>query len=350
MLALTPLLQPAALLKTLTLLKNSQRIVLFGHRGPDGDAIGSSLGWAAYLRSLGKTVTVVMPDMEPDFLRWMPNVQAVKHYSEEVERPEIRQAVAAADLLCCLDFCQLSRLGDTGLIQLLQHAKAPRMVIDHHSDPETENVDALISRPEASSTCELVFRLIHQLGGYGTMTRSGACCLYCGMMTDTGAFAYNSNDPEIFLIVSLLLKKHIDRERIYRNVFHSFSPNRLRFWGFLLSQRLQFLHGGRAAVLAYSAADMAAYQFRRGDAEGLVNEPLQVRGCRLSVSLREDTLQSLCIHVSLRSVDDIPCNIIAQEFFNGGGHRNASGGELHCTLQEAVKTAEEAIEKYRHCL
>ena len=346
----SPLIQPAEMLKIMSLLKNSKRIVLFGHRGPDGDAIGSNLGWAEYLRKLGKNVTIVMPDMEPDFLRWMPNVQYIKHYCEEGERVEIRNAILTADLLCFLDFSQYKRLGDQQLIEILQHSKAKKMVIDHHLDPETENTDFIISRPKASSTCELVFRLVYQLGGYDAMTRSGACCLYCGMMTDTGAFAYNSNEPEIYMIVSLLLKKNIDKEKIYRNVFYSFSQNRLRFWGFLLCQRLRFLQGGKAAVIAYSAEDMATYKFKRGDAEGFVNEPLKVRGCRLSVSLREDTLQQNRIHVSLRSVDDIPCNVIAKDFFNGGGHLNASGGELNCSLEEAVKTAENAIIKYRDCL
>ena len=346
MLELTPILQPDEMLKTLTLLKGCKRIVMFGHRGPDGDALGSNLGWAEYLRHLGKQVTIVMPDMEPDFIKWLPNIQYVKHYCNDDEKPVIRKAIATADLLCFLDFSQLKRVEDSTLIDILQKSKAKRIIIDHHLDPDIHNADLVISRPKASSTCELVFRLIYQLGGYGKLSRSGACNLYCGMMTDTGSFAYNSNDPEIYLIISLLLKKGIDKEKIYRNVFYSFSQNRLKFWGFLLNERVTFKQGGKAAIIAYSGEDMAKYKFKRGDGEGFVNEPLKVRGCRLSISLREDTVQQNVIHVSLRSVDDIPCNIIAKEYFNGGGHLNASGGELKCSLQEAVRIAETAIEKY----
>lgn len=348
--SLSPILQPAELLKFLNLLKESKKIVVFGHRGPDGDAIGSALGWAEYLRNLGKQVAIVMPDMEPDFIKWLPNAQYVKHFCNDEDKPAIKKAVAAADLLCFLDFSQQKRLDDATLIEIVRKSKARRVIVDHHLDPDTDGIDITVSRPQASSTSELVFRLIFQLGGYESMTRSGACALYCGMMTDTGAFTYNSNEPEIYQIISLLLQKGIDKEKIYRNVFYSFSQNRLKFWGFLLCERLTFHQGGKAAIIAYTAEDMAKYKFKRGDAEGFVNEPLKVRGCRLSISLREDTLQREKIHVSLRSVDDVPCNAIAGEYFNGGGHFNASGGELHCPLQEAVKIAESAIEKYKDVL
>lgn len=94
---------------------------------------------------------------------------------------------------------------------------------------------------------------------------------------------------------------------------------------------------------------MKRFQFIRGDAEGLVNMPLQVKGMRVSISLREDTEKDV-IRVSLRSVDDFPCNQMAERFFNGGGHLNASGGELPFPLEEALKTAERAIEAYRDLL
>ena len=343
---LQPLLQNAALLKVVTLLKNAGKAVILGHCRPDGDAIGAALGWAEYLRHLGKQVSIVMPDPEADFLKWMPGAQHILHFSDYEQKIRARKAIAAADLLCLLDFSQTHRLNDEGLIELVKMSKAQKLMIDHHLDPDTSSADFTISRPEASSTCELVFRLIYTLGGYDHLSRSGACCLYCGLMTDTGSFAYNSNDPDLYLIVSLLMRKGIDKERIYRNIYHCFSTNRLKFWGFLLNERLQFYKSGKAAIIAYSSSDMEAYKYKRGDAEGFVNEPLKVRGCRLSISLREDTVVQDKIHVSLRSIEDVPCNLIAQRFFNGGGHLNASGGELRCSLAEAVKTAEQAIEAF----
>lgn len=347
---LKPLLQGPQLFQLLNILKNAKKVVVLGHCRPDGDAIGSSIAWAEYLRNLGKQVSIVMPDPEADFLKWLPNSQYILHFSEDEQRANARNAIAAADLCCCLDFNHLKRLGDEALRDMVAKSKARRIMIDHHLEPDATGMDFVVSRPKASSTCELVFRLIHELGGYDGMSRSGACCLYCGLMTDTGSFAYNSNDPDLYLIVSLLMRKGIDKEKIYRNIYHCFSQNRLKFWGFLLNERLTFHKSGKAAVIAYSCSDMETYRYKRGDAEGFVNEPLKVRGCRLSISLREDTLVPDKIHVSLRSVDDVPCNLISQRFFNGGGHLNASGGELHCSLPEAVKVAEEAIEAFKDVL
>ena len=90
---------------------------------------------------------------------------------------------------------------------------------------------------------------------------------------------------------------------------------------------------------------MKRFHYIRGDAEGLVNEPLKVKGMRLSISLREDTEKEV-IRISVRSVDDFPANALAVEFFNGGGHFNAAGGELPFPLDEAIKTAERAIAAY----
>lgn len=345
---LKPLLATSELLLLMQLLKNAKRVVVLGHSAPDGDAMGSSLGWAEYLRNIGKHVSIVMPNPAADFLRWLPGAQNVLFYTDEEHQSAARKAIAEADLICCLDFNQLSRLRED-VSALVEKSKAKRIMVDHHLNPDSTGMAMVVSRPKASSASELVFRLINELGGYDRMTRSGACCIYCGMMCDTGSFTFNSADPEVYLIIAMLLAKGIDKDKIYRNVFHSFSANRLKFWGYMLHEKLKFYAGGRASIMTYNCEEMKRFKFIRGDAEGLVNQPLQVRGCRLSISLREDTDLDV-IRVSLRSVDDVPCNQISAEFFNGGGHLNASGGELACTLEEAVKIAEQAIEKYRDCL
>ena len=199
------------------------------------------------------------------------------------------------------------------------------------------------------STSELVFRLILQLGGFEDMTQSMATCIYTGMMTDTGGFTYNSNDPAIYEIISMLLTKNIDKDKIYRNVFNVYSVDRIRLTGYILNEKLTFYASNRASIFTLTRDEMKHFNFIRGDAEGLVNMPLQVKGMRLSISLREDTERDV-IRVSLRSVDDFPCNKMAEEFFNGGGHLNASGGELPFPLSEAIKTAERAIEAYENLL
>ena len=328
------------------LLLNKDNIVVIGHVSPDGDAMGSCLAWADYLTGQGKNVSVVMPNHAPDFLKWLPGAYRIVYGADHPAAVE--RILDEADLVCCIDFAEAKRVQD--MTPLLQAAKAPRLVIDHHLNPDADFATAmLISRPGASSASELVFRVILQLGGYPRLTTKAATCIYCGIMTDTGNFAWGSDDPELYQIVSMLMRKGINKDKIYRHVFYSYSENRLRFMGYTLSERFRMLADGKAAILTMSRPDMERFHYLRGDSEGWVNMPLQIKGCRLSIFLREDTERDV-IRVSLRSVDDVPCNKMAAEFFNGGGHLNASGGELPFPMEEAIRTAEQAVEAYKDLL
>ena len=340
-----PLLNNTELFSLMRTLQNARKVVVIGHRGPDGDALGSSLGWAEYLKGLGKSVIVVMPNPFPDFLRWIPNSEKVVFYDHK--RDYARHLIEGTDLICMLDFNSLHRLQDMG--DDVANSKADKLMIDHHLDPDRSCAQMLISHPEMSSTSELIFRLVYQLGGYENMTKQGASALYCGMMTDTGGFTYNSNDPEIYSIISKLLEKGIDKDKIYRNVFNTYSASRLRLQGYILYEKLKFYADTKASIFTLTRDEMQKFHFIRGDAEGLVNMPLQVKGMRLSISLREDTEKDV-VRVSLRSVDDFPCNKMAEDFFHGGGHLNASGGELPFPLDDAVKTTERAIDAYKDLL
>lgn len=344
---ITPLLSDIEMLRLMSILRDSKRIVVTGHRSPDGDAMGSALAWAEYLRHIGKQVSVVLPNPCPDFLRWLPGIQNVLFYSENEMRDNAIKAIREADLIFLLDFNALHRLQEMALI--VEKSKARRIMIDHHEAPDSSCAEMLISHPEACSTCELVFRLVYQLGGFEQMSRGGAACIYCGMMTDTGGFSYASNNPEIFIIIAHLLTKGIDKDRITRNVNNTWSEHRLRFFSYILSEKLKFSHAHRAAIFTITREEMKRFRYIRGDSEGLVNEPLKIKGMRLSISLREDTEKDV-IRISVRSVDDFPANKLAEEFFNGGGHVNASGGELPFPLEEAIKTAERAINAYAHLL
>lgn len=340
-----PLLSQEELFELMRIVQSSRRIVICAHRGPDGDAVGSCLGWAEYLTHLGKQVKVVLPNPFPDFLRWLPNSHTIQFYAKHEK--EARQIIQDADLIFCLDFNALDRLQE--MRDAVAKSSADKVIIDHHLNPDREMARMTISHPEACSTSELVFRLIHQLGGFEQMTRLGATCIYTGMMTDTGGFTYSSSRPEIYEVISLLLSKGIDKDKIYRNVFNVYSVDRIRLTGYILYEKLQFLADNHASLFTLTREEMKRFNFIRGDAEGLVNMPLQVKGMRLSISLREDTERDV-VRVSLRSVDDFPCNKMAEEFFNGGGHPNASGGELPFPLSAAVETAQKAIEAYRHLL
>ena len=328
-----------------TLLKDivtrSASIVVCCHKSPDGDAIGSSLAWAEYLRSNGKQVTVIVPDAYPDFLQWLPNTEKILRYDKHQQQAD--DIIGQADLIFCLDFNATSRLDL--MQQVIDSSVASKVLIDHHLNPDINTVLS-VSHPEMSSTAEMVFRVIWQLGGFEAMDKKCAVPIYCGMMTDTGGFTYNSNRPEIFFIICQLLTKNIDKDKIYRNVFNNYSSWAIRLRGYIMSQKLNVFEDLHASYYALSRQDMKDYHFIKGDAEGLVNEPLRIKGMKMSISLREDDRKDNCIWVSLRSVDDFSVNEVAQKFFNGGGHFNASGGHLDCSLAEAEKITRQAIMYY----
>ena len=325
---------------------NSNRIVICCHKSPDGDALGSSLAWAEYLRTQGKEPDIIVPDAYPDFLQWLPGSDRIIRYDKHAA-DKADEMLQKADLIFCLDFNGANRVDE--MKYALEQSPAHKIMIDHHLEPSMDTV-LTVSHPQMSSTSELVFRIIWQLGGFEEMSRKCAVCIYCGMMTDTGGFTYNSNQPEIFFIVSQLLTKGIDKDKIYRNVFNNFSPWAIRLRGYLMSQKLNIFNDLHAAYFTISRRDMRDFHFIKGDAEGLVNEPLKIKGMRLSISLREDDRRDNTIWVSLRSVDDFPCNLVASEFFNGGGHLNASGGRLHCTLDEAERVVRRAFAHYEDLL
>lgn len=323
-----------------SLIDGAERIAICAHRSPDGDALGSSLGLANYLRVMGKNPVVIMPDMFPDFLQWLPGAQQIMRYDKKPE--EVKTVMEQAELIFCMDFSQEDRLGN--LAPLLHDSPAQKVVLDHHPSP---SIDArlMVSHPELSSASEVAFRVIWQLGGFKAMTTQSAVPLYCGMMTDTGAFTFNSNSPEVYFIISQLLTKGIDKDKIYRNVYHNYSEWRMRLTGYVLYEKMHVFAKKNAAYFTLTRNDLKRFHYIKGDAEGLVNMPLQIRGLRLSISLREDTEHDNLIWVSLRSVDNFSCTKLAQKYFNGGGHLNASGGRLNCSMAEAEQIVRRAIEE-----
>lgn len=321
-----------------SLINDAETIVICCHMNPDGDALGSSLGWAEYLRTLGKDPVVIVPDQYPDYLQWLPNSEKIIRYDKHTEQAEL--LLKTADLICCLDFNTPSRTDQ--MAETLVSAAAKKLLIDHHLGPDIET-ELTVSHPEASSTSELVFRLVWQLGGFESQSRHFAIPIYCGMMTDTGGFTYNSSDPDIYFIISQLLTKKINKDKIYRNVYHNYSENRLRLLGYVMLEKLVVDASRHASYFTLTRQDLRRFHFIKGDAEGLVNMPLQIKGHKLSVSLREDTEKDNLVWVSLRSVDNFPCNKMAELFFNGGGHLNASGGRLNCSIEEAIKITQQAF-------
>lgn len=324
-------------------LEQAEKIVIVSHVSPDGDAIGSSLGLWHFLNTQDKTANVIVPNAFPDFLKWMPGSKDILLYDRYKEFAD--QLIAEADIICCLDFNAIHRIDAMG--EAISAAPAKKILIDHHLDPEPF-CDILISHPGLSSTSELIFRLICRMGYFNEISKEGAECIYTGMMTDTGGFTYNSNDREIYFIISELLTKGIDKDEIYRKVFNTYSESRLRLMGYVLTQ-MRVYTDCNAALISLTKKEQRRFNYIRGDSEGFVNIPLSIKNVVFSCFLREDTEKPM-IKISLRSVGSFPCNQVAAEFFNGGGHLNASGGEFYGTLEEAREVFEAALRKYKPLL
>lgn len=325
-------------------LDKEEKFVIVTHISPDGDAVGSSLGLWHFLTGLGKTATIITPNPFPDFFKWMPGSKEILFYDRYSEFAD--QLIAEADVICCLDFNVLSRIGD--MANAVSQSQAKKILIDHHPQPD-QFADAMVSHPELASTSELVFRFICRLGYFCDITKEGAECIYTGMMTDTGGFSFNSNNPEIYFIISELLIKGIDKDAIYRKVFNTYSEGRLRLMGHVLTQ-MKTYPSCRAALITLTKREQDMFNYIRGDSEGFVNLPLSMKNTVLSCFLREDTEKNI-IRVSLRSVGNFPCNRMAAEFFHGGGHLNASGGEIvGATMEEAVALFEQSLEEYKPVL
>ena len=314
--------------------------VLTCHAGPDGDALGSTLGMAHYLRELGKEALVIVPDAFPDFLAWMPCAQDIVRFDKHRDKAELM--LAAADVIFAMDYNALSRVDDMGA--LISKSKAKKVLVDHHLQPDSF-CNLMFSYPQLSSTCEVVFRLVVAMEGYERLTKAACECIYAGMVTDTGCFSYGPCTQEVYLIISMLMQKEINKDRIYNKIYNNYSEGRLRLMGYVLYKKMRVFPEYHTALITLSREEMKRFEFNKGDTEGLVNIPLQMKGIYFSAFLREDTEKDL-IRVSLRSQGTFPCNKFAAKYFGGGGHLNASGGQHNGTLKEAINIFEKAIEEF----
>ncbi|MCM1505020.1 MAG: bifunctional oligoribonuclease/PAP phosphatase NrnA [Muribaculum sp.] len=312
------------------LLEESERIVITCHKSPDGDAIGSALGLAHTLSNIGKEAKVVTPDRPPRNLRSLPGVKDVVPFTQYPDFAQ--QLLSDADLVFCLDFNALYRVDR--MRDALAAAPCPKIMVDHHEGPEAF-ADVIISHPEQSSTSVLVFRLLCRLELFDRIDRKAASCIYTGMMTDTGNFTYNSNDPDLYIIIAELLRKGVNKDEIYKKVMNTKTSDVLKLHAYAIAEKMELFPELHTALIVLRQADLKQFDYHPGDDEGLVNMPLGIEDMVYSVYLREDSNQ---IKVSTRSIGDFRADLICQDFYNGGGHINAAGGELPPDLDKALET------------
>lgn len=318
------------------------------HRDPDADALGSSLGWASYLIRKGHAVTVISPTEYAANLNWLPGMENVLVYEKAADQRNCKRKIDEATLICCLDFSALSRLKDLG--KVVQDAKATKMLIDHHLEPEYF-AKWMIWDTYAAATAQLVYSLIKTIE-VGLQTteifdKSMAECLYAGIMTDTGSFRHANVTPEVHLAVADLMLTGFDTSRVHRLIYDSAPLSRLQFLGYVLSQKLTVIPEYRTAYMVLTEAELIKFNSSTGETEGIVNYGLQVENvvmCALFIERKGE------VKISFRSVGSFSVRDLASSHFSGGGHKNASGGRSDLTVTETLDKFLSVLPSYQQAL
>ena len=324
-------------------LAQPKRIAILSHRNPDGDAIGSSLGLQKYLDKIGHDTTVLFPSEFPDFVEWMEGSSDIVIYDNEPERST--DIIKNAELIFCLDFNGLNRIDELGKVVETQ-TETPKVLIDHHMNPD-DFAEYTLSDTSASSTCELVYDFIHLLDDRANLDIRIASDLFVGILTDTGSFKY-STSAKLYRTAADLVELGVDDYGIQDRLFNSMTEKQLRLLSYCLSSRVMKIYDEYCTgIIVLSQHDYKRYDIQRGDTEGIVNYILKIKHIRFAVLITE---QPNIVKLSLRSTGDFSVQEIAQKYFKGGGHKNASGGISYQTLWGTVERFKKILPNYREQL
>lgn len=310
------------------LLSTPKNIVITTHQKPDGDAMGSSLALYNYLQPKGHNVRVVTPTDFPTYFKWMPNCDEVWNFEEN---PTLSNAlVYEADLIFCLDFNDLSRIEPFN--KAFEQTQAKIVLIDHHLYPKPF-AHFILHDTSACSTCELVFRFLEMLDKDYTFTKEVATCVYTGILTDTGSFSNGATNKKSFEITAQLLDAGLDIIDVQENLNQHGREEKLRFIGNALSRKMTIREDLGIGYIVVDRKDAYRFNLQNGDTEGLVNYPLSIENVKVAILIKQE---AKIIKLSFRSKGTYSVEKICREHFEGGGHRNASGGKSFLSLEETI--------------
>lgn len=310
-------------------LQASKNIVILTHHRPDGDAIGSSLALALFLKKKGFFPQVIIPSAFSEQFNFLKGVEDVLNF--ETEREKTIRLIEEAELIFCLDFNSIARLNQ--LATILSRAKAPKIMVDHH--PEPDNFAKFeYCNDKYGSTAELIYELILMIDSDYQFETSVAEAIYTGILTDTGMFQYPSTRAETFKIAANLFDAGVNGNKIFNHIYNNYSENRLKFLGYSISEKMKVFPDKNAAMIFINREEIDRFELGIGDTEGLVNYPLKLTGIKFSTLIieREDLVK-----LSFRSIEDFDVNDFARKHFLGGGHKNAAGGQSKLSLEKTVQ-------------
>jgi phosphoesterase RecJ-like protein len=292
-------------------LLDAERVVLTTHVRPDGDGIASELALAHILRKNAKQVRIVNHDQTPEMYQWLPGAERIVSLDDGADNP----LPAHFDLGVLLDCASESRIGKAARVV----ARSSRIIsIDHHENLGCHR-DYCYINTDASSIGEILYRLLPDPAAY--LDRDIATCLYTSIIWDTGSFAYSNTSAKVFRIVSRLLKYGVDPAHVYAMTFNSKSLAHFRLLGEAL-KKLKIDDSGRIVFLIIPLSVYRDVGAREEDNEGILEVIKGLKNVDLIIFLRQLTPEKF--KGSLRSVNRIDCNYLAN-LFGGGGHLKASG-------------------------
>lgn len=325
------------------LLSSPKKIAIIPHKNPDGDAIGSTLALWHYLSNNGHSATIVAPNDFPKFLKWMPGAQQILNF--ERENSQSKTVINEADIVFTLDFNHLGRVGQ--MSEILESAQATFVMVDHHQEP-SDYASIMYSDVSMSSTCEMVYVLINQLGDENSITPDMANCIYTGIMTDTGSFKFAATTSNTHRVVADLMDKGAEGTEIHHRIYDTNSPSRLHLLGCAL-KNLVILNEYATAYITLSQEELDKYNYQKGDTEGFVNYGLTLDGIKFAVIFIENKEEGI-FKISFRSVGDFSVNDFARKHFNGGGHTNAAGGRSEDNIADTIAKFTALLPLYKNQL
>lgn len=310
-------------------LSTPKKVVIIPHKNPDGDAMGSTLGLLHYLKKLGHSATVIAPNDYPEFLKWIPGTKDVMIYENNSTESDV--FITEADLIFTLDFNALHRCGAMGIP--IENSAAIKVMIDHHQQPE-DYATYVYSDVSMCSTSEMVYHFIDMMGDLDLIDVATGEALYTGIMTDTASFRFPLTTSTTHRVIAHLIDVGVEKSKIHNAVYDTNSFGRLKLMGCALNN-LRFLEKFHTAYISLTNKELDANDFQKGDTEGLVNYGLSLKGAKFAVIFIEHTEESI-IKISFRSKGEFDVNTFARTHFNGGGHKNASGGRSNLNLKDTI--------------
>ena len=208
------------------LLSTPKKIAIIPHRGPDGDAMGSTLGLYHFLLKNNHHPVVVSPNEFPDFLAWMPGAETVKIFEKDKEN--CTKILEDAELIFTLDFNALHRTGE--MEHVLAQLKAPFIMIDHHQKPD-DYATFTYSDTSFGSTCEMIYNFILFLGKKHDIDKTIGTCIYTGILTDSGSFRFPKTTGTTHRIIAELIDLGVENTEIPTLLFDNSSFGRLQILG-----------------------------------------------------------------------------------------------------------------------